>query len=142
MIKDVASSFALCYYYLLWCIVPHFAFCCLLWFIVLCLPPLIVWFITLCFMLVLVVLCRSLPCIDVVCCTFCCGSLSFVCQGHGKPQEQRLKERFNFNFQTMNKPRLCDSKTKTQELRTITQNMQHKCENGYLLLTYANMNMK
>jgi hypothetical protein len=78
--------------------------CCLLWFVVLCLPPLLVWFITLCFMLLLVVLCRSSPCIDVVCCglspspyvtaTFCCGSLSFVCQGYGKPQEQRLKKRF------------------------------------------------
>jgi len=102
-------------------------------------------------MLLLVVLCCFSPYIDVVCCglspspyviaTFCCGSLSFICQGHGKPQEQRLKERFKFNFQTMNKTRLCDSKTKTQELRTITQNMQHKRENGYLLLTYANMNM-
>jgi len=34
-------------------------------------------------------------------------------QGHGKPQEQRLKKRFEFNFQIMNKKRLCNSKTGT-----------------------------
>jgi hypothetical protein len=36
------------------------------------------------------------------------------CQGHKKPQEQRLKERFKSNFQIRNKIRLCDSKTITQ----------------------------
>jgi len=34
-------------------------------------------------------------------------------QGHEKTQEQRLKERLKSNFQTRNKIRLCDSKTKT-----------------------------
>jgi hypothetical protein len=29
-------------------------------------------------------------------------------QGHEKSQEQKLKERFKFNFQTRNKTRLCD----------------------------------
>jgi hypothetical protein len=42
------------------------------------------------------------------------------CQRHEYPQEQRLKERFKSNFQTRNKTRLCDSKTRTQELRTRT----------------------
>jgi hypothetical protein len=68
--------------------------------------------------------------------------MHLYCQGQEEPQEQKLKERFKFNFQTRNKTRLCDSKTKTQKLRTRIQDMQHKCENGYLLLTYANMNMK
>jgi hypothetical protein len=32
------------------------------------------------------------------------------CQGYEKPQEQKLKERSKFDFQTKNKTRLCDSK--------------------------------
>jgi hypothetical protein len=36
-----------------------------------------------------------------------------LCQGHEERQEQALKERFKFNFQTKNKIRLCDSKTNT-----------------------------
>ncbi len=36
------------------------------------------------------------------------------CQWHEKPQEQMLKRRSKSNFQTRNKTRLCDSKTKTQ----------------------------
>ncbi len=39
------------------------------------------------------------------------------CQRHEEPQGQSLKERSKFNFQTRNETRLCDSKTKTQELR-------------------------
>jgi len=35
-------------------------------------------------------------------------------------QEQRLKEGSKFNFQTRNKTRLHDSKTKTQELKIRT----------------------
>jgi hypothetical protein len=35
------------------------------------------------------------------------------CQGHQKPQEQRLKERSKSNFQTRKKTRVCGSKTKT-----------------------------
>ncbi len=50
----------------------------------------------------------------------------WLCQGHEEWQEQRLKERSKFNFQTKNKTRLCDSKTKTQDV-------QNKCENGSLL---------
>jgi hypothetical protein len=41
-----------------------------------------------------------------------------VCQGHKEPQEQRLKRKFKSNFQTRNKTKLCDSKTRTQDLRT------------------------
>ncbi len=59
------------------------------------------------------------------------------CQGHKKPQEQKLKERSKSNFQIRNKTRLCDSKTKTQELKTRTCEMQNKNENKYV-----NMNMK
>jgi hypothetical protein len=40
-------------------------------------------------------------------------------QGHEKPREQRLKERFKFNFQTKNKKKICELKEKT-ELRTKT----------------------
>jgi hypothetical protein len=54
-------------------------------------------------------------------------------QGHKDPQEQRLKERFRYNFQIRNKTRLCDSKTKIQELKTRTQDVQDKCENNFLL---------
>jgi hypothetical protein len=35
------------------------------------------------------------------------------CQGHEKPQEQKIKERSKFNFQTRNKIRLRDSKIRT-----------------------------
>jgi hypothetical protein len=41
-------------------------------------------------------------------------------QRQKEPQEQRLKERSKPNFQIKNKIRLCDSKIKTQELRTRT----------------------
>ena len=44
-------------------------------------------------------------------------------QGHKELQGQRLKERFKTKFQTRNKTRLCDSKTKTQELKTKTRNV-------------------
>jgi hypothetical protein len=37
------------------------------------------------------------------------------------------------NFQIRNKTRLCDSKIKTQKLKTRTWNVQNKCENKYLL---------
>jgi hypothetical protein len=43
-----------------------------------------------------------------------------MCQGHEEPQEQRLKERSNSNFQTRNKTKLCDSKIRTQDLRSRT----------------------
>jgi hypothetical protein len=52
---------------------------------------------------------------------------------HEYPQEQMLKEKFKSNFQTRNKIRLCDSKTKIQELRIRIENVQDKHENGYLL---------
>jgi hypothetical protein len=42
------------------------------------------------------------------------------CQGHEKPQEQRLKERSKSNFQIRNNIKLCDSKTRTQERKTRT----------------------
>jgi hypothetical protein len=54
-------------------------------------------------------------------------------QRHENPQEQRLKERSKFNFQTNNKTRLCDSKIITHELRTRTQDVQDKHANEYLL---------
>ncbi len=56
-----------------------------------------------------------------------------LCQGHEKPQEQRLNERSKSNFQTRNKIRLSDSKTKTQELRIRTQDVQDKHEYKSLL---------
>jgi hypothetical protein len=46
--------------------------------------------------------------------------MHYYCQGHKKPQEQRLKERSKSNFQTRNKTRLCDSKKKTHELKIKT----------------------
>jgi hypothetical protein len=55
------------------------------------------------------------------------------CQGHEDPQEQRIKERSKFNFQTRNKTWLYDLKTIMQELKTITWNVQNKSENGFLL---------
>jgi len=55
------------------------------------------------------------------------------CQGHEDPQEQRIKERSKFNFQTRNKRWLYDLKTITQELKTRTWNVQNNCENGFLL---------
>jgi hypothetical protein len=42
-----------------------------------------------------------------------------LCQGHEKPQEQRLKERLKSNFQTRNKTRLCDSKTKNIRIKNM-----------------------
>ncbi len=36
-----------------------------------------------------------------------------MCQEHEKPQEQNIKKKIKFNFQTRNETRLCDSKTKT-----------------------------
>jgi hypothetical protein len=56
--------------------------------------------------------------------------------GHKKSQEQRLKGRFKFNFQTRNKTRLCDLKIKPQELRTRTQYVQ---KNVKMDLYYANI---
>ncbi len=41
-------------------------------------------------------------------------------QRHEKPHKQRLKRKFQCIFQTRNKTRLCDSKTKTQDLREKT----------------------
>jgi hypothetical protein len=38
--------------------------------------------------------------------------MDILCQGHEEPQEQRLKEGFKSDFQTRNKIRLFDSKTK------------------------------
>jgi hypothetical protein len=65
------------------------------------------------------------------------------CYRHEESQKQRLKERSIFNFQKRNKTKLYDSKIKTQKLRTRTQDMQNKCEkNIFIMLTYANMNMK
>ncbi len=46
-----------------------------------------------------------------------------MCQEHEKSQEQRFLKRYKFNFQTRNKTRLCDLKTKKQQLRTRTQDM-------------------
>jgi hypothetical protein len=43
-----------------------------------------------------------------------------MCHGHEEPQKQKLCERSKSYFQTRNKIRLCDSKTRTQELRTRT----------------------
>ncbi len=51
---------------------------------------------------------------------------STYCKRHKKIQKQRLKERFKFNFQTKNKTRLRDSKTKTR-------NVQDKHGNIFLL---------
>ncbi len=48
------------------------------------------------------------------------GNFIWYCQGHEDAQEQRFKERFKSNFQTRNKTRLCDSKIKTQKLKTRT----------------------
>jgi len=45
------------------------------------------------------------------------------CQGHKNPQEQRLKESSKSNFQTRNETSLCDSKTRTQELRIKTKDV-------------------
>jgi len=50
-----------------------------------------------------------------------------------KPQEKRLKRRFKFNFQTRNKTRLCDSKKKTQNIKTRIQDVHDKSEDKYLL---------
>jgi hypothetical protein len=55
------------------------------------------------------------------------------CKGHEKTQKQRLKKRFKFKFQTMNKTRLHDSKTKTQELKRRTWDVQDKHGNNFLL---------
>ncbi len=55
-----------------------------------------------------------------------------LCKGYEIPQKQRLKERFNFNFQKKNKTKVCDLKIKTQKLWIRTRDVQDKCENGYL----------
>ncbi len=67
-----------------------------------------------------------------------------VCQGHEEPQEQRLKERSKSYFQTRNKIKLHDSKTKTQELKTKEENEVCKInvKKIFIVLTYANMNIK
>jgi len=52
------------------------------------------------------------------------------CHGHEESQEQRIKKRFKFNFETRNKIRLYDSKTKTQKLK---KHVQYKSENIFLL---------
>ncbi len=44
-------------------------------------------------------------------------------QRNKESQEERLKERSKSNFQTRNKTKLCDSKTKTQEHKIRTQNI-------------------
>jgi len=56
-----------------------------------------------------------------------------MCQGHEDPQEQRLKERSKFNFQTRNNTWLCDSKIKTQELSSRTRSVQDQHGNKSLL---------
>ncbi len=56
--------------------------------------------------------------------------IGLSCQGHKIPQEQRLKESSKSNFQTRNKTSLCDSKTRTQELKIKTN------------IYYSNMNTK
>ncbi len=48
-------------------------------------------------------------------------------------KKQKVKEKFQSNLQTRNKTRLCDSKTKTCEPWTKTQDVQDKHENGSLL---------
>jgi hypothetical protein len=55
--------------------------------------------------------------------------IAIKCQRHEYPQEQRLNERFKSNFQTRNKMRLHDSKTKTQEFITITQDLRTRTRN-------------
>jgi hypothetical protein len=44
-------------------------------------------------------------------------------QGHKKPQEQRLKEKVEIQLPNKVKTRLCDSKTITHKLKTITQDV-------------------
>ncbi len=53
--------------------------------------------------------------------------------GHEESQERRIKERFKFHFETTNKTKLYDSKTKTKKLKIETQDVQNKCENKSLL---------
>jgi hypothetical protein len=48
------------------------------------------------------------------------------CRRHEKPLKQGLKKRFKYNFQSKNKTLLCDSKTKTR-------NMKDKHDNEFLL---------
>jgi hypothetical protein len=59
--------------------------------------------------------------------------MRYHCQRHKKPREQKLKERSKFNFQTRNKRRTCDSKTRTRELITKARDVQNICENGFSL---------
>jgi hypothetical protein len=63
-------------------------------------------------------------------------------QRHEKTQEQRLKERSKFNFQTKNKTKLCDSNknTKIKNQNIICAGQMWKWI--FIMLTYANMNMK
>jgi hypothetical protein len=56
--------------------------------------------------------------------------------GHEESQEQRIKERFTFNFETRNKTKLYDLETKTQKLIIRTQDVQNKCEKIKLLCYY------
>jgi hypothetical protein len=53
-------------------------------------------------------------------------------QGHEKPFEQRLKERFKFNFQTRIKTRVCDLKNKN----TKTKNKATRCARQMWFLFY------
>ncbi len=55
------------------------------------------------------------------------------CQRHKQSQEQKLKDRSKFNFQIRIKTRLCDSKTRTQELKKRIWDVQNKHENIILL---------
>jgi hypothetical protein len=54
------------------------------------------------------------------------------CQRHEEPQGQKLKERFNFNFQTRNKTKLCDSKIKTQEHKMCKKNVKTNFYNVHI----------
>jgi len=55
----------------------------------------------------------------------------WLCQGHEKRQEQRLKERSKFNFQTKNNTRLCDSKTRTQDVQSKCENKSSSCKHEH-----------
>jgi len=59
------------------------------------------------------------------------------CHGHEESQEQRIKKRFKFNFETRNKIRLYDSKTKTQKLKIKTCAIQI-WKHIFIMLIYAN----
>jgi hypothetical protein len=64
-------------------------------------------------------------------------------QRHEKPQGQRLKERFKLNFQTKNKEKIMWLKNKN--IRTKNKNTRYAKQTWkwiFIMLTYANMNMK